>query len=382
MTPPHRGRRRTAFTLVEILVVIALIGVLAGILLVAVGGATNAAKALRTKATMESMSAGIDAFMLEHGTMPGIVPVAALHAGGSPGAYMTNTQNILLHLMGGARVSPRTLQSPLNPAMEAEYNRFKDAAVDEDGVEPLVFSLLDAEHGITYQVVVRTPRIGEGPWINGRQFSPYLSPKEHELLEQWPWGYGSSPELPDGADLQAITAGFTALPDLADAWGQPIMVFKRERDSGPILPNSDLEDLPQFRLNGIDRYLGASNLGQQQERQLCRSGEPARGSRIGDQGEAREREYWLYLLLSHPAMRWDYGDTGNPDYLGTGRAGYALISPGPDGIFFGRNDGPRDDTTGVPIPPDEFPASGSDPATDNDHDRLKEFDDVVMYGGS
>ena len=381
MTPPHRGQRRTAFTLVEILVVIALIGVLAGILLVAVGGATNAARAMRTKATMESLSAAIDSFVLEHGTMPGIVPIAALHTGGSADAWMTNTQNILLHLMGGARVSPMSNDIPLSPSLEAEYNRFKDAAVSEDGVEPLSFTLTDSDHDITYQVVVRTPRIGEGPWINGQDYSPYLSPKEHELLEQWVWGYGNSPELPDGEDNQAITAGFTALPDLVDAWGQPIIVFRRERDSGPILPGGP-GVLPQFRLNGIDRYLGATNLGQLQERQLCRSGESARGSRIGDQCESLEREYWLYLLLSHPAMRWEYGDEGDPDYLGTGRSGYAMLSPGPDGIYFARHDGPKYDTTGVPILPNEFPADNDDPAFENDHDRLKEFDDIVMYGGS
>ena len=287
---------------------------------------------------------------------------------------MTNTQNILLHLMGGARVSPMQDGTPLNPALEAEYNRFLNAGAGEDGVDPLSFTLTDPDHDITYQVVVRTPRIGEGPWINGQEYPPYLSPKESELLEKWVWGYGSNQD-PDGADAQAVTAGFTALPDIADAWGQPIIIFRRERDSGPILPDSN-GNLPQFRLNGIDRYLGATNLGERQERQLCRSGEPARGSRIGDQCEALEREYWLYLVLSHPAMRWDYGNQSDPDYLGTGRAGYVMISPGADGIFFARNDGPRDDTTGVPIPPTEFPA------TSNDHDRLKEFDDVVMYGGS
>ena len=380
MTRPSRGHVRSAFTLVEILVVIALIGVLAGILLVAVGGATTAAKTVRTKATMESLSAAIDSFVLEHGAMPGVVPVAALQPSGSAGSWMTSTQNILLHLMGGARVSPMNDGVPLNAAMEAEYNRFKNAAMGEDGVAPLSFTLNDAAHDITYQVVVRTPRIGEGPWINGSDYAPYLSPKESELIEQWTWGYGdqsSNSDLPDGPDNQAVTAGFTALPDLVDAWGQPIIVLKRERDSGPVLvPTSNLDDLPQFRINGIDRYLGATTLGKMQSRQRCRLAENARGSRIGEGSGEREREYWLYLLLSHPAMRWDWS---NGDCEGTGRAGYVMISPGPDGTFLARYDGPRDDTTGVPIPADDFPGNSTD---HDDHSRLKDFDDVVMYGGS
>jgi prepilin-type N-terminal cleavage/methylation domain-containing protein len=385
MTPPHRGRRRTAFTLVEILVVIALIGVLAGILLVAVGGAVNSAKAVRTKATMESMSAAIDSFVLEHGSMPGIVPVATLHTGGSTGAWMTNTQNILLHLMGGARVSPvDENDDPLNAVMDTEYTRFLNAAVSEDGFEPLTFELQDTVHNITYRVVVRTPRIGEGPWINGQDFAPYLSPKESELREVWPWGYDSSAPLPDGEDDRAITGGFTAMPDLADAWGQPIIIFQRERSSGPVIAADGANtERPQFRINGIDRYLGATNLGQSQTRQLCRPNENSRGSRLGVDGEAFEREYWLYLLLSHPAMRWEWGDNqDDPDFIGTGRAGYALLSSGPDGVFFARDDGPRDDVTGVPVSPTEFPAGSSDPAFGKDHERLKEFDDVIMYGGS
>jgi hypothetical protein len=271
----------------------------------------------------------------------------------------------------------------LNQTMEVEYNRFKDSALEEDGVKPLTFTLDDEPHGIRYKVAVRTPRIGEGPWINGQQFSPYLSPKEHELLEQWPWGY-SGPELPDGEGGRAIVAGFTALPDLIDAWGQPIIVFRRERDSGPVLLADDTDTrLPQFRLNGIDRYLAARNLGRQQEPQRCDSNEPARGSRIGDDSELHEREYWLYLLLSHPAMRWEWEDSSTPvDCIGTGRAGYAMLSAGPDGIFFSRYDGPRTDDDGVPIAPGAFPADSEDPAFGKDHKRLKEFDDVVMYGGS
>ena len=113
-----------------------------------------------------------------------------------------------------------------------------------------------------------------------------------------------------------------------------------------------------------------------QSRQRCRLSEEARGSRIGEGSGNLEREYWLYLLLSHPAMRWDWSDG---DCEGTGRAGYVMISPGPDGTFLARHDGPRDDTTGIPIPANDFPGNDND---HDDHSRLKDFDDVVMYGGS
>ena len=380
----HRPAR--AFTLVEILIVIALIGVLAGILLVAVGGATTAAKVAKTKSTMESVSAAMDAFALEHGTLPGIVPVHMLHEEDSSGANMTNSQNVLLHLLGGARVNVLDADdNPLDPVLNAEYVRYRSAATDEDGVTPIEFVLEDPDpdhQPLKYAVVVRMPRVGEGPWINGKQSPPYLSPKESELLERWGSGYDADP---DGENGIAVTDGFTKLPDLIDAWGNPIMVFRKERDTGPLLLGfEEDEGTPQFRLNGMDRYLGSSRLGRTQAQQACDSSKPLLGSRLGTGCNDGERDYWMYLLLSHPAMaRQSYFDdtdftTADPR-LGTARAGYAMLSAGPDGVFLARIDGPRNEQ-GEPLEPDSFPVGGS--AWQENYDHLDAFDDVVMYGGS
>ncbi|MCP4838180.1 MAG: type II secretion system protein [Planctomycetes bacterium] len=374
--------QRPAFTLVEILIVIALIGVLAGILLVAVGGATDAAKRARTKGTMESLSAAIDAFVLEHGNQPSIVPMHVLHESHlSQGAWLTNTQNILLALLGGSRVSLLDeAGDPRDPTAEAEYQRYLADAIANDDNAWFEFTLEDPRYPLQYQVIIRPRQIGRGPWIDGQQFPPYLSPKDHELRERWAGDYQS--QTPDGPNNIAVTEGFTALPDLIDAWGQPILVFQKSRSTGPIVP-IDNDSLPQFWPSGIDRYLGATRLGQLGEVQLTRPADDPLGSRIGmNAANADERQYWLYLLLSHPTMRWDYGAGGNYAYSGTARAGYAMLSAGPDGIFLARRDGPIDENTGAPITPDDYPAGAGDAAYENDHQRLKEFDDVVMYGGS
>ncbi|MDP7070556.1 MAG: type II secretion system protein [Phycisphaerales bacterium] len=382
MLARRRTSQRPAFTLVEILIVIALIGVLAGILLVAVGGATDAAKRARTKSTMESLSAAIDAFVLEHGELPGIVPVHVLHhEHESEGAYITSTQNILLALLGGARVSVADdAGEPLDATAEAEYQRYLAEAVASDDGAWYEFTIEDEHHPLQFNVIVRPRQIGRGPWVNGKQYPPYLSPKDHELLERWSGDYQS--DTPDGPANLGVTEGYTALPDLIDAWGQPILVFRHDRSTGPILP-PDEDALPQFWPNGIDRYLGATRLGRMGERQLTKVGDDTQGSRIGlNSADENERNYWLYLLLSHPSMRWDYGDADAPVYSGTARAGYAMLSAGPDGIFLGRHDGPIDESDGAPIDPSDYPAGSGDIAEGKDHERLDEFDDVIMYGGS
>ena len=69
--------RRRAFTLVELLVVIALIGVLAALLLSALSSAQQRARATQTTSTMEAFAAACETFFQDHGQYP-VVPEALL----------------------------------------------------------------------------------------------------------------------------------------------------------------------------------------------------------------------------------------------------------------------------------------------------------------
>ena len=67
-------RRRHAFTLVEILVVIGIIVVLAGILVPLVGRSMRQAKQIRTAADLQSIATALEAFKADHGDYPRTMP--------------------------------------------------------------------------------------------------------------------------------------------------------------------------------------------------------------------------------------------------------------------------------------------------------------------
>ena len=67
-------RRRHAFTLVEILVVIGIIVVLAGILVPLVGRSMRQAKQIRTAADLQSIGTALEAFKADHGDYPRTAP--------------------------------------------------------------------------------------------------------------------------------------------------------------------------------------------------------------------------------------------------------------------------------------------------------------------
>ena len=87
----------------ELLVVIGVIAVLAGILLAALGGVRRKAMATTTVSTMTEFSKACDTFQLEHGRYPGVIPEDVLAATDVP--PISGTENALLDLMGGALVS-------------------------------------------------------------------------------------------------------------------------------------------------------------------------------------------------------------------------------------------------------------------------------------
>ena len=202
----------SGFTLVEVMVVISIIVVLAGILLVALGNATESARRAKTTTALGSFRAGCDSFALDHNTYPGVLPSTALD-----GLEITSTQNALLHLLGGYRV----YNDRSSVAERAEYDAYLESSTSE-GREVYEINLTDPVTSIDWNLVVVPSRMGEGPVINGKPYSPYFSPRDTELVFNI-------------EGIQDYTSGINTLPNLVDAWGTPVLYFRQERGVGPMV---------------------------------------------------------------------------------------------------------------------------------------------------
>lgn len=338
--------QRTGFTLIEILVVIAIIAVLAGILLAALSGVQQAAKKTKTSTLMQSFGRACDEFALDHGRYPGLLPDSVID-----GTTITSTQNALLELMGGARV--KSTQSTLS--VISEYDDFIDStSVPEFPVNG-------------WSLAFNPNRFGEGPWINGRVYEPYFSPKKDDLSYE-PYDTNNPNDF--------------SFPSLVDAWDTPIIYLRSVRKSGPIFcdPMNELDtnySLPQFelRLSALDKFFeGATN-----------ANSSIIAPSVQDQSPEK-RMAWLTLLLAHPTF-WEVdsypsaSDCVSGTAWGTTRGRYLLISAGPDTTFL--EVGNEQVHLNQEVDPDDPFTSllHSDEGTVTPT-MMESFDDVIVHGGA
>ena len=328
--PPPRG-----FTMTELLVVIGVIAVLAGILLAAMGGVRKRALSTQTESTMQEFSKGCEAFVVEHNRYPGMVPehilAQAEFLSGMP-PELSGTENGLLDLMGGARIL-----TPLDDPDDPEFANF--------GTEPgaVVISPDLVVQG--WQLKIDLNRLGEGPLVDGRLYSPYFTPSEAALRAIKGQESETDPTLP--------------IPDLVDAWGQPIIYLRRARTNGPLV--GALTTNPQFFAASMTPYTQSIKLGNLGENQMG----------LSILNVAQETDDTLAQILRHPAFG-TYGNVGDA-LNGTARGAYALMSAGADGVYFSIQDGPG--TPKVPV---------DDIVTDSENSNPKvveEYDDIRVFGG-
>ena len=332
--------RRRAFTLVELLVVIALIGVLAALLLSALSSAQQRARATQTTSTMEAFAAACETFFQDHGQYPGVVPEAllALDAEANDGIpRISSLENALYHMMGGYRILG------VHPDF-AQFNGF-------------AMSFGNGNNQITVKFAVNSELLGDGPLIGGRQYPSYFTPPEGTLVKV----FG---QVGDEENLV----------DVVDAWGQPLALVRRQRTVG-VLPNnrSGNDGNPetwQFRTEGAAPYFeaGLSGLGELRKQQAFVNNA---ASSILSQENTAFFEGNVGRILANPAIR---EGVGNPDDLYTQpRGSMLLLSAGPDGIYFSSQDGPfsEDDPPGTPR--DIF---------DETQSSIGEFDDILRFIGS
>lgn len=328
----RRGRRRAAtgrrsgFSITELLVVIGVIVLLVALLLVALNTVQDKANTLKTQTRMEGFGRACDAFQIDQGFYPGVVPEEIL----ANDPQISGTENAILHLMGGF-------------AREEDGQAFYDAY----GGTEISFNIAG---GGTYNIKVDITALGEGPIIDGQPQAPYFTPGPGEL------GVAAGQWSPAGVPVED-------LPDLVDAWGQPVGYIRQVRTMGPLTPNSSDQRLPQFHGDGLGPYTQSQALG---EMSLNQTPSGSNGDYSIFNGTADPNET-LAQIIRHPAIG-SWGTQGDA-FTGSPRGAYYLFSAGVDGVFFSRWDGP-----GTPSNPIED-------ITLMTPKVVEEYDDVLVAGG-
>ncbi len=317
----HSRLARRGFTLVELLVAVAIILVLVGILLPALGKVSTKARVTSTQATMNEFAKACDTFQQQFGYYPGIVPEHLLAA--TVNCPISGTENALLHLMGGA--------------VREDDPAYATAAGTE-----FTFGTSGSTGTGQVKIKINPIDIGSGPRVEGKKYDSFFAPKDHQL----------KPAV--GQVGETIV-----LPDLLDAWGQPIALVRSARQGG--LLSGTLAEKPQFYLEPAQAYFNSTALGELGADQTQTS--------VFGMGSGTDQRNYLAQLIRHPAFGAFASLTDAR--AGTPRGRYVLFSPGSDGIFFSKtNDGPTGATA--------FAYTNTLVAKP---DVVTTYNDVVVYGG-
>ena len=350
-------RTRTAFTLVELLVVVGIIGLLIGLLLPALGKVIQRAKSTQTLGTMQEFAKACDAYFQEFGEYPAAIPNDVLYFGITDNSAdpvsvqqlpkLTQAENALLALMGGYRVST-----------DADYATYT-------GTE-LTFSTTPQ-----FKIKIDSTRMGEGPLKNGRKYEAFYAPKGREFAKA-AGQMSSNDALPE-------SAGAGLVPDLVDAWGAPIGYICQMRALGPIVRKGNIPG--QFERKQMIAYTNSTALGDAAVDQT----DTAKGSVLcttsaGGATAADARRLTLGQLLRHPGLNAQVA-TGvtvtdaDRVYSGIPRGKYFLFSAGPDGVFFSRDQARTPSGTAMT----DIVSQSSNP---DGPKVIEKFDDIVVSGGS
>ena len=168
-------RRRRAFTLVELIVVMGIIAVLAALVLPMIGSVTTQADRAAQRAALASIEQALEAYQGDFGDVPRFAAVG--HPSGDPedGAALNNDTD------RGARLLARALFGPapkLDPDLEGE-------PVDSVTQEQLLAAFQDGvdDFGTRGELqVVTDPQTGTPHFFRpGKNYGPYLEPERWRL---------------------------------------------------------------------------------------------------------------------------------------------------------------------------------------------------------
>jgi len=285
-TTPARFLAR-AFTLYELLTVLAIVGILLAILLPTLASARRAAQTAATQTFMRDIAIACNQFQLDNnGTNPGRFTPAEMASTENDARGFSTMQNILLDLVGG------------------EAKDLTDTAAIQN-VGPL--------SDVTRRLIVNPNLIGS----NRPGGKAYLILGSAQLATQ------NAP----GRVATGVLPAHTQIPDVIDYFKTPIIAWVAD-DRAPTSPNAHRQFATLTSQNEIARYYWSSN------RTYLGQGGPQTASMLYQLRNDDPRRYTMTGVLGNPSFP-ELPNIVGPRVPSQSRGQIVFHSAGRNGIFVG-----------------------------------------------